>query len=261
MVDIVSRPLSVHKEHEVLLKLETAGLDDGLAQKLVDSKDNYLATQVVRLLRNGGFEPSTSQKRAREIMGKRFFGVEEAIRHFGVNPSRQQLAALAEVPYSEDVLIASKETHVLVARFPLSILDIRGKVERPLFRNHEAAWYNNEAFAKDRGEVSWHLVREIPVLESIGKTWNEQQALLGGQDETPSAQVLVYVIIGHYLTTGERLFEKVYVRTSSVDSDGDRVLVGYFDAEGLLVNLCWDAYRYSNLGVASARQLSPEASA
>jgi len=187
MVDIVSRPLSVHKEHEVLLKLETAGLDDGLAQKLVDSKDNYLATQVVRLLRNGGFEPSTSQKRAREIMGKRFFGVEEAIRHFGVNPSRQQLAALAEVPYSEDVLIASKETHVLVARFPLSILDIRGKVERPLFRNHEAAWYNNEAFAKDRGEVSWHLVREIPVLESIGKTWNEHQALLGGQDENRGA--------------------------------------------------------------------------
>ena len=62
METIVSRTLSVHKEHEVLLKLEAAGLCDELAQKVVDSKDNDLAKKVVRLIQNGGFEPSTSQK-------------------------------------------------------------------------------------------------------------------------------------------------------------------------------------------------------
>ena len=65
----VSRTLSVHKEHEVLLKLEAAGLDDDLAQKIIDSKDNDLAAKVIRLIQNGGFEATTSQKRAREIMG------------------------------------------------------------------------------------------------------------------------------------------------------------------------------------------------
>jgi hypothetical protein len=107
MSSIVSRTLSVHKEHEVLLKLEAAGLDDNLAQKVVESKDNDLAAKVVRLILNGGFEPTTSQKRAREIMGRNTFGIEEAIRHFGVNPTRQQIAALSEIPCSEETLEVS----------------------------------------------------------------------------------------------------------------------------------------------------------
>ncbi|MCH7529720.1 hypothetical protein IIB50_01230, partial [Patescibacteria group bacterium] len=52
---MVSRTLSVHKEHEVLLKLETAGLNDELAQRVIDSKGNDLAAKVVRLIENGGF--------------------------------------------------------------------------------------------------------------------------------------------------------------------------------------------------------------
>ena len=254
METIVSRTLSVHKEHEVLLKLESAGLCDALAQKVIDSKDNDLAKKVVRLIQNGGFEPSTSQKRAREIMGKNFFGVEEAIKHFGANPSKQQIAYLAEVPFSESLLEACKNTHVLVAVFPLSILDIRSKVDRKLFYSHEDTWYNKQAFAKEKGEIGWQLVRKTPVENSTNKTRNEQQALLGKNDETPKAQVVVYMIIGHYLTTGERLFGNNCIRCSDLGSDGDRVYVGYFDADGLYVSNCWGDYRYSSLGVASARK-------
>ncbi|KPJ54563.1 hypothetical protein AMJ47_04100, partial [Parcubacteria bacterium DG_72] len=80
------RTLSVHNEHELLLKLEKAGLSDELAQKVIASKDNELAAKVVKFIQNGGFEPTSNQKSAREIMGKNFFGVEEAIKYFGVNP-------------------------------------------------------------------------------------------------------------------------------------------------------------------------------
>ena len=66
--------------------------------------------------------------RAREIMGKNFFGIEEAVQDFGVHPSETQLAALAQVPFTEEVLQSHKDTHILVAVFPLSILDIRGKL-------------------------------------------------------------------------------------------------------------------------------------
>ena len=250
----VSRTLSVHKEHEVLLKLEAAGLDDDLAQKVIDSKDNDLAAKVIRLIQNGGFEATTGQKRAREIMGKNMFGVEEAIRHFGVNPSKAQLAALAEIPFSEAVLTQCKDTHVLVAIFPLSILEIRGKVKRGLFYSYEDSWYNKQAFAKDRGEVGWQLVRKTPVDNSTSKNWAEQQALLGKEDETPTAQVLVYTIIGQYLATGERLFEKIYVRTSSVVSDGGRVSLGDFGATGLKVFNYWDDIRHGGLAVSSARK-------
>jgi len=257
---MVSRTLSVHKEHEFLLKVEAAGLTDELAQRVIDSKGNNLATKVVKLIQNGGFEPTTSQKRAREIMGENIFGIEEAIKHFGVNPTRQQLAALSEIPFSEAVLEQSKDTHVLVAVFPLSILEIRGKTEHIKLPNgqpllYDQSWYNNESFAKERGEVSWQLVRKTEVANSICKNWQEQQLLLGKDDEVPNAQVVVYTIIGHYLATDERLFEHIYVRTSCVGSNGGRVFVGDFDSRGLDVDYYyWDDGRRGRLGVSSARK-------
>ncbi|MDP3935083.1 MAG: hypothetical protein Q8Q46_02635 [Candidatus Giovannonibacteria bacterium] len=254
METIVSRILSVHKEHEVLLKLEAAGLNDELAQRVIDSKGNDLAAKVVMLISNGGFEATTSQKHSREIMGQNMFDIKEAIKHFVVNPSKQQLAALAEVPFSEQVLRSCKDTHVLVAVFPMSILYIRGKVERKLFYSPEDAWYNKQAFAKDNGKVGWQLIRKVPVADSTTKTWDEQQALLSKDEETPTAQAMVYTIIGHFLATSERLFENIYVRCSDVDSGGDRVFVGYFHSSGLLVFSCWDDCCYSSVGVASARK-------
>jgi hypothetical protein len=135
--------------------------------------------KAIRLIQND--EPTSNQNRAREIMGKNFVGVEEAIKHFGVNPTRQQLAALLEIPFSEAMLQQSKDTHVLAAVFPLSILEIRDKVENKLFYNHEAAWYNEQFFAKERGEVKWQLVRKTPVANSTSKN-QEQQALFSKDD-------------------------------------------------------------------------------
>ncbi|MFH0928367.1 MAG: hypothetical protein V1821_02735 [bacterium] len=254
MENMVSRTLSVHQEHEMLLKLETAGLTDELAQRVIDSKGNDLAAKVVRLISNGGFEATTSQKRAREVMGRNYFEIEEAIRHFGVNPSKQQLVALAEVPFTEATLEECKNTHVLTAVFPLSILEIRGKVpdNQHLFYNQD--WYNEESFAKDRGEAEWHLIRKTPVDNSTSKTWNEQQALLAKSEETPTARVMVYTIIGHFLTTGERLFERIYVRCSDFDSHGYRVIVGYFNSVGLYVSHYWSDGRMDCIGLASARK-------
>jgi len=255
MENIMSRTLSVHNEHELLLKLEKAGITEVLATKVITSKDNELAKKLIRLIQNGGFDPSTSQKRAREVMGaKNVFGIEEAIKHFGVNPSKQQTAALAEIPFTEAELEECKETHVLVAVFPFSILEVRGKMTSKLF--YDQTWYNKEAFAKDRGDVSWQLVRKTPFPNSTSKTWQEQQLFLPRTDETPTARVMVYTIIGHLLATGERLFENVYVRCSNVNSNGNRVLVGGFDALGLDVNDYWGDGRHDLVSVASVRKFS-----
>ena len=164
--------------------------------------------------------------RAREIMGRNFFGINEAIRYFGVNPSRPQLAALSEVPFTETALEECKETHVLIAVFPMSILDIRGKVSsgQRLFYNQD--WYNKEVFAKEKGETEWQLIRKTPADNSIPKTFLEQTALLVSDEETPTARIMVYMIIGHFLATGERLLEKIHVRVTDVDSNGLRVFVG-----------------------------------
>lgn len=217
--------------------------------------DPTFVANIARFLVNGSYEPSTSQKLAREIMGKNYFGIEEAIKHFGVNPTKQQLAYLAEVPFSEETLVASKDTHVLVAVFPLSLLDVRGiakKSNQTLFYNQD--WYDKQAFAKDKGEVGWQLVRKVPVAGSTSKTWNEQQALLSKDEETPTARILVYTVIGHFLATEERLFENIYVRCVDLVSGGSRVYVGYFGAGGLVVSSYWDGDRDGGLGVSSARK-------
>ncbi len=218
--------------------------------------DPAFVANIARLMVNGGYEPSTSQKLAREIMGKNFFGIEEAIKHFGVNATKQQLAALAEVPFSEEVLKSCKDTHVLVAVFPLSILDIRGiakkQSDRTLFYSQD--WYDKQAFAKDKGEVGWQLVRKEPIANSTSKTWNDQQALLSKDEETPTARIVVYTMVGHFLATGERLFEKIYVRCVDLDSDGYRVYVGGFDARGLGVYYWSDGSRGGSVGVSAARK-------
>ena len=218
--------------------------------------DPEFVKAAAQFMINGRLEPSMSQKVAREIMGKNFFGVEEAIKHFGVNPSKQQLAALAEVPFSEEVLKSCNDTHILIAAFPLSILDIRGIIkkqpDRSLFYSHD--WYDKQAFAKDKGEVGWQLVRKEPVVGSTSKTWNEQQALLSKDEEVPTARIVVYTMIGHFLACGERLFKKIYVRCVDHDSDGYRVNVGYFDSRGLGAYSRWDNFRNGHLGVSAARK-------
>lgn len=50
MANIVSQ-ISVHQQHELLVKLEAAGLTGELAQKVIESRGNALAKDVVGLIR------------------------------------------------------------------------------------------------------------------------------------------------------------------------------------------------------------------
>jgi len=98
MNSIMSRTLSIHNEHGFLLALEKAGLNDARPQKVFGSKDNDMALKIVRLIFNGGFEPTTSQKCAREIMGKNFFGIEEAIGILELTPRGNRPLLSPDVP-------------------------------------------------------------------------------------------------------------------------------------------------------------------
>ncbi len=188
-----------------------------------------------------------SQAQAQEIMGKNFFGVKDAINHFGVEPTEKELNILSEVPYLEKVLRECKDTHILVAIFPLSILEIREKVDSKPF--YKQTWYNDEDFAKEKGKVCWKLIRKTPVPDFTSKNWKEQLNLLRKDEEAPTARTMVYTIVGHYLKTGERLFEHIYVRTSSTDSDGWRVVVGIFDSGGLDIDSDWRGVPDADVGL------------
>ncbi len=228
-----------------------AGLDDDGGQRIHERGDEF-KDGVLKLLARLSATP-LAHDRARQIMGKNFFGLEEAGEHFGIKPSKKDLADLATIPYSEAVLTACKDTHVLIAVLPFSLLDVRKKAAKELFFDQD--WYNKEQFARDKGGARWYLVRKAPVENSTSKTWDEQQRLLSKDEGTPSARVVVYTIIGHFLATGERLFEKIYVRCSDLDGSGDRVDVGYFGECGLeLSSGYWDGVRSDVIGLSSARK-------
>lgn len=206
---------------------------------------------------------SISQTCASKIMGTNFFGVEESSKYFTVKPSKQEIVYMSRVPFSENTLIACKDTHFLVAVAQISIVDIctrtattkLPKYQKLLIRKR--GWYNNQAFANESGQMEWRLIRKTLVFNSLLKNWKQQVALLDDKtEEVPNTRVMVYAIIGHYLNTGERLFEKLCVRCSDVDSGFYRVYVGEMDTDGLdIYHSCSDGFVYDYVGVASSIKL------
>ncbi len=246
------RELSIHQEHEVLGRLENAGLDADLAQRIIESKDNALAKKVIGFIARNGYDPSTSQKRAKEIMGASYLGPEDVMKHFGVSFTDKELVQLREIPFTEAELEACKGTHVLFVGYPLSILDIRNKVGH-LFCSQD--WFDKESFAKkEKVNLQWYLIRKDEVPNSTSKTWQEQQSLLTNDEATPRACEVIFMVMLYFLVTGKRLLEGMYVRCIDVSSSGDRVSVGYFSSRGLHVSNWADAHRGGIVGLAASRK-------
>ena len=273
MDTIVSRTLSVHKEHEVLLKLEAAGLTDELAQKVIDSKGNNLAAKVVRLISNGGFEATTSQKRAQEIMGRNFFGIEDWSALYGVSFSQKQLRQVAEFPWGEDILNsicplcgkAVKDCHFAFVGLdringkPLTICkwqELHPATGQPKFYSYApSAWYSEQKFAKETTmNFRWYLLHQSIVPKSEDKTFGDQKVMLTADYEVPTAVTEATKDLLVFRKTGNFVNPSRYARCEDVSSDGYRVDVGCFDESGLVVNDYWDGSRRYRIGVAASRK-------
>lgn len=231
--------------------------EDGKRVVAQINNDPAYRRRLANFAKGGGYAPTTSQERAQKVMGKHYIGPDAAMQHLGVQYTEQELAMLSVVPFSEAVLKGCAKTHVLVAGAPLSILEIRERIQGKgkLFYSTTDAWYNAEKFATDeKVNVQWYLIRKEAVANSFSKNWDDQQALLTPEEITPRACEVVYAMILTFLATGIRLFEKYYVRCADVSSSGYRVGVGYFDAKGLNVYYGWDGYRLVYLGVSSRRK-------
>ncbi len=187
---------------------------------------------------------------AQAIMGKNFFGVEEAKKYFNIVPTEEQLLTLSKIPFSDATLGKCRETHLLISVFPLSLLDVREKNKELFYRFR---WFVTEDFAKERGDASWQLVRKTPVPSSLNVPMSDQLILMNDNEDVPSARIMVYAIIGYFLSTSERLFEQTNVRCSDIDLTDFRVYVGLFDSKGLNIYHNWDGYCRPHIGIASAQ--------
>ena len=196
---------------------------------------------------------SMSPEQARDIMGSACHGTDALERQLGTRLLANEAAQLATVPFSREVLIESRQTHVLVASARMSIMGLRVKAPDAFYFTR--TWYADEEFARRELKPRWRLIRKDPVPRSTSKTWAKQQAVLSADEITPEIGELVLAIILHYLETGERLFSTVYVRSSDVDSAGRRVGAGRFGPDGLRIR-SWGDYPDYYIGVAGVRKSS-----
>lgn len=168
----------------------------------------------------------TSWERAREIMGQNFFGLEETTKYFRINPAAEDIAALNKIPFSEETLVSVKDTHILVAVFPLTIPQIRissrTRGVRLCYERVHAVFAQDDGglpeqlSIQEHGEAEWWLIQKFPLEDSFSKGWEEQLALLSPTEQmVPTAQGAAYAMVGHFLATGEELFKGPVARTSS----------------------------------------------
>jgi len=197
---------------------------------------------------------------ARTILGKDFICPEDVMKsRKAIVYTDDQLAQFGDTVPSQEVLEWCRDNgYMLVAgpNRPMSLLEVRD-LKRDYFYSKEGGWYANakQKFAQnDKVETRWIMLRKEPVPESTSKNWTEQQALLSDVEITPNAAEVVWCVTTYKAIRNVYLLPSVYVRTSSLDSDGDRVYVGGFDAKGLYVDFCWDDDRYGYISVSSARK-------
>jgi hypothetical protein len=234
--------------------LEELGLSDEAVQKAIDDLD--FRRKVVVAWENlahpalAGSGVSCTLAEAAQIMGDDFHGPADANKQFGIRMGQK---VFRSVPFGAEVLKACKDTHVLLAVPGMSIMDIHGKASQ-VFYSESSPWYGVDVqeFAHVKIKPGWYLIRKEAVPGSASKTWVDQQAMLVPPEFVPEANLAVYAYVVHFLTIGERLYRKLWVRTNSVTASGNRVGLGG-RADGLLVGR-WYGHAYGGVGVAEARK-------
>lgn len=203
---------------------------------------------------------TTGYKLAAAILGKDFITPEEiASARPGIVYTEAQLEEFeSTLPSREELDWLRDNGFMLVAGPPrdMSLLEIRDLKNEYLY-SKTGGWYSNdkERFSRDdKATTKWLKLRKGPVPKSTSKNWNEQQALLSEIEYVPNAAEATWTVTSYKAVRGTYLLPNVYVRTSSLDSDSHRVVVGGFDAKGLYVYYYWDDTRYGGIGLASARK-------
>jgi hypothetical protein len=105
----------------------------------------------------------------------------------------------------------------------------------------------------DKTTFGWLAIKKEPVPGSLGKNWEKQEKLLSRNERIPNAAEVFWYVTTYFRVRGVRLFKDAFVRTASVDSNGNRVLVGFFTADNPNVCGCsGDTLDATTVGIAAA---------
>jgi hypothetical protein len=151
----------------------------------------------------GTYGEPTTVERAKEIMGKNFISA-DVVHQFltlGYTPAEQ--IAMRMVPYPEEDLLATSESHLLVPGVHCTVDQL---YERTNGRVHYIwspktwCWKGSHASQEIIG-AQWYLIRKGAVPKSLGRTWAEQQMLLSYKEIVPRACEVFFAALMNYMVT------------------------------------------------------------
>lgn len=200
---------------------------------------------------------SASYDHARILLGDDFIPPEEVKdNRSGIDYSQEQLNQFQDTMPSIDVLMWCRDNnYILVAGPPkeMSILETFDLQPEYFFWKDRSRYTNRKFVPIDKVGTGWILLSREPVHDSIKATWEHQQALLRDFETIPNATELIWCITTYKAVRNTYLLPTNFVRTSSRDLDGHRIIVGQ-SATGLQMYMFWDNMRDVYVGVASNRK-------
>lgn len=193
---------------------------------------------------------SVSQKIARLIMGSNFRSLQDVESAFNrkFTPSEQKI--LNHIPYSEEVLMECRDTHLLIPYFETNLIDLKTNAADATHSDND--WFmNGNPFAKnEKTPVGWVLIMKECVKDSFSKTYEEQIALLATHGNPQAIDFIFMLALEANLQRDQVLLkywnDKAWGRTKSLGSNGDRVYAGL--SESRVVVLRSDGVAGGRLG-------------
>lgn len=118
---------------------------------------------------------------------------------------------------------------------PMSLLEISELY--PLnFHSRGNGGYLREKFVReDKVYPGWNIIMGDHVPGSTNSAMIDQTELLLAQEHVPNVAEIAWMIITYKAVIGVFLLNHVLVCTSSVDSNGNPIVVGRFDEDGMII--------------------------
>jgi hypothetical protein len=240
-------PLTGRQWSEFMLKLETAGLESKLAQRVIESKGNFLATRVVNLIANRGYlrelSPTSMEKLALRIMGNDIIFPLEITEAHGLSYTDNQVELLSVTMPTFEVMEELNKNgfaQMPLPPEPLSLLDLLNGRPEYFYSTHSKTppWYADpeQTFARnEKTGFGWIVVKKAPI-KSTSSNWDGQNKVIlsgVGEGRMPNAAEMVWFISTFKDVRDIWLFPETYVHTSSVAANGNPVFVGRCDSDGI----------------------------
>lgn len=195
-----------------------------------------------------------------DILGDDIIFPDEIAEKCGLFYKDASLKHLAKTIPSKETLQWCKENNYAVVAGPpesMGIIEMYSLNPDFFFGISNEGFRKNPFLKEDRVMTEWLMIYKEPVPNSTNaRYWNEAIKLLLKEEQVPNAAKMTWFIMTFYEVRSIRLFERTYVRTSSVSSDNKRCIVGVNDEKGLDIDLCEDGdRRHYHIALAACRRL------